>query len=80
MDSIQHIRDKLFFRRALSFSCVALLFLVGGALLWKYCLTEAYVVWEPVITYMKPVITYVKNISLGWWLLAVALLGAWKGL
>ncbi|MBO6167689.1 MAG: hypothetical protein J6P13_04990 [Kiritimatiellae bacterium] len=29
---------------------------------------------------MKPVITYVKNISLGWWLLAVALLGAWKGL
>ena len=73
MDSIRHIRNKLFFRRTLSFSCAALLFLVGGALLWKYCLTEAYVVWEPVIT-------YIKNISLGWWLLAVALLSAWKGL
>lgn len=73
MDSIRHIRNKLFLRRALSFSCVALLFLVGGALLWKYCLTEAYVVWEPMII-------YIKNISLGWWLLAVALLSAWKGL
>lgn len=73
MDSIRHIRNKLFFRRTLSFSCAALLFLVGGALLWKYCLTEAYVVWEPMIT-------YIKNLSLGWWLLAVALLSAWKGL
>ena len=73
MDSIRHIRNKLFFRRTLSFSCAALLFLVGGSLLWKYCLTEAYVVWEPVIT-------YIKNISLGWLLLAVALWGAWKGL
>lgn len=73
MDSIRNIRNKLLLRRALSLSCGALLFLVGGALLWKYCLTEAYVVWEPVIT-------SIKNISWGWWLLAVALLAAWKGL
>ena len=73
MDSIPHIRNKLLLRRSLSLICVALLFFVVGALLWKYCLAEAYAV-------CKPVITYVKNIPLGWWLLAVALWGVWKGL
>ena len=73
MDSIRHIRNKLLLRRSLSLICVALLFFVVGALLWKYCLTEAYEV-------CKPVIAYVKNVPLGWWLLAVALWGGWKGL
>ena len=72
-DDLDRIRAKLFVRKLLLFLCVALLIFVGGAFLWKYCLVEAYGVW-------KPVLEFLIGISVGWWLLLIAICAVIKGL
>lgn len=71
-DDLNRIRTKLFVSKLLLLLCMALLILVGGAFLWKYCLVVAYDVWGPVLGFLI-------SVPPGWWLLAIAICAVIKG-